>query len=77
MNKIESNLINFLGEDCAKMDCDTNGEREKGFFICAGSMFAILERDGLTSMTGNDFLNALDATVKINILKRKGAANEQ
>ena len=69
MNKLETVLINFLGEDCADMPGEKNSMREKGFFACAGSMFAILENEGLTTMTGKDFITELDNSVTYNYVK--------
>lgn len=60
MNKLEAALISFLAEDCSNMPGERNSEREKGFFTCAGSMFAILENEGLTEISGQEFIMLLD-----------------
>jgi len=43
-NSLEKALITMLATDCDAMPGDNESEREKGFFTCAGSMFAILEK---------------------------------
>lgn len=63
INKLETALIVRLAEDCANMPGNKNGEREKGFFTCAGSMFAILEHHGLTKTSNQEFIKSLDESV--------------
>lgn len=62
-NDLEKRLLVDLTKDCVAMPCEHESEREKGFFTCAGSMFAILEHHGLTSTTGHEFIAALDYAV--------------
>lgn len=62
-NNLEKLLLVSLVEDCVKMPCDRESEREKGFFTCAGSMFATLEHAGLTTVTGKEFISSLDFAV--------------
>lgn len=60
INKLEKQLLLHLSEDCINMPGRKEGERELGFFTCAGSMFAILEAEGLTTMKGSRFIEKLD-----------------
>lgn len=62
-NSLEKDLLVGLAQDCTNMPCEHESEREKGFFTCAGSMFAILEHHGLTSTTGNEFIASIDFAV--------------
>ena len=65
MNKLETALVSFLAEDCSNMPGEKNSEREKGFFTCAGSMFAILENEGLTDISGQEFIKLLDQSTNL------------
>lgn len=76
VSNLEKHLLKYLSEDCASMPCDRNSEREKGFFTCAGSMFAILEQNGLTTMSGHGFIKALDASVKLQSIPKRNGAND-
>jgi len=73
-NDLEKKLLVSLAQDCVAMPCEHESEREKGFFTCAGSMFAILENEGLTSTTGHEFIACLDFAVT-NLSFRKGRSH--